>query len=183
MLRSSDLLLPLVLVVVLQAGQQLSGINAVFYYSSSVFQTAGLDPRQAQYATLGCGFINFMTSCLALKLVNMSPRRTLMLTSISMAVLSMSLLALSIFTIVSLLTCFQAIQAAFGICVCHGDPLCSFHEELKTLELFQKSLPWMAFVAVGSVLVYVLFYGFGLGPIPFFIGSGKLKTLSSSFYL
>lgn len=180
MLRSSDLVLPLVLVVVLQAGQQLSGINAVFYYSSTVFRTAGLDPRQAQYATLGCGFINFMTSCLALKLVNMSPRRTLMLTSISMAVLSMSLLALSIFTIVSLLTC---IQALFGIFASYGDPLSPFYGKLNTLELFQKSLPWMAFVAVGSVLVYVLFYGFGLGPIPFFIGSGKLKTSSSYFQL
>lgn len=31
----------------------------------------------------------------------------------------------------------------------------------------------MPYVAIASVLLYVLAYGLGMGPIPYFIGSGK----------
>lgn len=132
-LRSPELLLPVVLVVTLCGGQQFSGINAVFYYSSSVFQTAGLTTTQSQYATLGCGAINFATSVLAVPLVNGSGRRPLMMLSTTSAVVFLSLLGTSILTI-----------------------------DVYT---------WMPYVATVSVLAYVLVYGLGMGPIPYFIGS------------
>ncbi|XP_051555018.1 solute carrier family 2, facilitated glucose transporter member 2-like isoform X3 [Myxocyprinus asiaticus] len=38
--------------------QQFSGINAIFYYSTSIFQTAGVG--QPVYATIGVGVINIV---------------------------------------------------------------------------------------------------------------------------
>lgn len=47
---------PLLIAVVLQLSQQLSGINAVFYYSTSIFEKAGV--QQPVYATIGSGIVN-----------------------------------------------------------------------------------------------------------------------------
>lgn len=100
-LRAPELVLPLVLVCALQAGQQLSGINAVFYYSNSVFRTAGLDDVQTQYATLGCGCVNLATALLSVSFVNGCGRRVLMLLSSLSACFCLTLLGTSIITIVS----------------------------------------------------------------------------------
>ncbi|TNN36759.1 Solute carrier family 2, facilitated glucose transporter member 1 [Liparis tanakae] len=47
---------PLLIAVVLQLSQQLSGINAVFYYSTRIFEKAGVE--QPVYATIGAGVVN-----------------------------------------------------------------------------------------------------------------------------
>ena len=41
LIRSPTLRLPLVIAIVMQLSQQLSGINAVFYYSTNLFMTTG----------------------------------------------------------------------------------------------------------------------------------------------
>jgi len=35
-------------------------------------------------------------------------------------------------------------------------------------------MSWMPYFCIFAVLTYVFCYGFGLGPIPYFIGSGRL---------
>nr|XP_021490697.1 solute carrier family 2, facilitated glucose transporter member 1 isoform X2 [Meriones unguiculatus] len=54
--RSSAYHQPILIAVVLQLSQQLSGINAVFYYSTSIFEKAGV--QQPVYATIGSGIVN-----------------------------------------------------------------------------------------------------------------------------
>uniref|UniRef100_A0A8C0QQH2 Solute carrier family 2, facilitated glucose transporter member 1 n=1 Tax=Chelonoidis abingdonii TaxID=106734 RepID=A0A8C0QQH2_CHEAB len=51
---------PILIAIVLQLSQQLSGINAVFYYSTSIFEKSGVE--QPVYATIGSGVVN---TCLA----------------------------------------------------------------------------------------------------------------------
>lgn len=48
---------PLIIGIVMQLSQQLSGINAVFYYSTSLFTSAGLSEESAKFATIGIGVI------------------------------------------------------------------------------------------------------------------------------
>uniref|UniRef100_A0A1L8DF70 Putative sugar transporter n=2 Tax=Nyssomyia neivai TaxID=330878 RepID=A0A1L8DF70_9DIPT len=70
------LLLPIVLVCALQGGQQLSGVNAVFYYSVSIFESAGLSSTNAKWANLGAGCLNLTTAFftpLLMKYVNRRP--------------------------------------------------------------------------------------------------------------
>lgn len=62
-LTDKQLLLPIILVCALLGGQQLSGINAVFYYSVEIFKKIGLSETNAKYANLGAGVVNLMVAC------------------------------------------------------------------------------------------------------------------------
>ncbi|XP_012582167.1 PREDICTED: solute carrier family 2, facilitated glucose transporter member 4 isoform X2 [Condylura cristata] len=66
---------PLIIAIVLQLSQQLSGINAVFYYSTSIFETAGVG--QPAYATIGAGVVNTVFTLASVFLVERAGRRTL----------------------------------------------------------------------------------------------------------
>ncbi|XP_039193839.1 solute carrier family 2, facilitated glucose transporter member 4 isoform X1 [Crotalus tigris] len=66
---------PLLIAVVLQLSQQLSGINAVFYYSTDILTKAGLE--QPIYATIGTGVVNTIFTIISVFLVERAGRRTL----------------------------------------------------------------------------------------------------------
>ncbi|CAN9513698.1 unnamed protein product [Ophioblennius macclurei] len=66
---------PLIIAIVLQLSQQLSGINAVFYYSTTIFRTAGV--TEPIYATIGAGVVNTVFTVVSLFLVERAGRRTL----------------------------------------------------------------------------------------------------------
>lgn len=54
--RVSSYRQPIIISIVLQLSQQLSGINAVFYYSTGIFKDAGV--QEPIYATIGAGVVN-----------------------------------------------------------------------------------------------------------------------------
>jgi MFS transporter, SP family, solute carrier family 2 (facilitated glucose transporter), member 1 len=51
---------PLLIAMVVMVAQQLSGINAVIFFSTDIFRKANLDEAQSQYATLGETLISFL---------------------------------------------------------------------------------------------------------------------------
>ncbi|KAM5141594.1 solute carrier family 2, facilitated glucose transporter member 3-like [Mantella aurantiaca] len=71
---------PIIIAIVLQLSQQLSGINAVFYYSTSIFRGAGI-PNPI-YATIGAGIVNVVFTVVSLLVVERAGRRTLHLTGL-----------------------------------------------------------------------------------------------------
>ncbi|XP_077474071.1 solute carrier family 2, facilitated glucose transporter member 1-like [Stigmatopora argus] len=71
---------PLLVAVMLQLSQQLSGINAVFYYSTGIFTRAGVS--QPVYATIGAGFVNTAFTVVSLFVVERIGRRPLHLTGL-----------------------------------------------------------------------------------------------------
>ncbi|XP_037129179.1 solute carrier family 2, facilitated glucose transporter member 3 [Syngnathus acus] len=73
--RSHNYRQPIIIAIVLQLSQQLSGINAVFYYSTGIFATAGV--TQPIYATIGAGVVNTVFTVVSLFLVEKAGRRTL----------------------------------------------------------------------------------------------------------
>ncbi|XP_059194709.1 solute carrier family 2, facilitated glucose transporter member 3 [Centropristis striata] len=73
--RSRNYRQPIIIAIVLQLSQQLSGINAVFYYSTGIFETAGV--TQPIYATIGAGVVNTVFTVVSLFLVERAGRRTL----------------------------------------------------------------------------------------------------------
>ncbi|KAK6478001.1 solute carrier family 2 [Huso huso] len=66
---------PIIIAMVLQLSQQLSGVNAIFYYSSSIFEKAGVE--SPVYATIGAGAVNTAFTVVSLFLVERTGRRTL----------------------------------------------------------------------------------------------------------
>ncbi|KAK9885926.1 hypothetical protein WA026_013804 [Henosepilachna vigintioctopunctata] len=74
---SPTLRAPLVIGVVMQLSQQLSGINAVFYYSTSLFSSSGLTEESAKFATIGIGCIMVCMTLVSIPLMDRTGRRTL----------------------------------------------------------------------------------------------------------
>uniref|UniRef100_A0A182P8V1 Major facilitator superfamily (MFS) profile domain-containing protein n=1 Tax=Anopheles epiroticus TaxID=199890 RepID=A0A182P8V1_9DIPT len=132
-LTDRTLLLPLVLVCALQGGQQLSGINAVFFYSVSIFESVGLSSTDAKFANLGAGCLNLFVAFFSPILMAKFNRRFLALTSCAMC-------------------------ALFLFC-------------LTFIVFFIDDVEWFSYASIVAILLYILFYQIGLGPIPYFIGS------------
>ncbi|XP_029349197.1 solute carrier family 2, facilitated glucose transporter member 2 isoform X2 [Echeneis naucrates] len=63
--------------LMMHLSQQLSGINAIFYYSTAIFTMAGV--AQPVYATIGVGAINTIFTMVSVALVDKAGRRTLTL--------------------------------------------------------------------------------------------------------
>lgn len=80
-LSDSALLLPIILVCASQGGQQLSGVNAVFYYSVDIFMKAGLSAPNAKWANFGAGLLNLATSFTGPKIMEKCNRRPIFLYS------------------------------------------------------------------------------------------------------
>lgn len=73
--RNSAYRQPIIIAIILQLSQQLSGINAVIYYSTEIFRYAGI--TEAVYATIGVGAVNTLFTVISLFLVERAGRRTL----------------------------------------------------------------------------------------------------------
>ncbi|XP_056277402.1 solute carrier family 2, facilitated glucose transporter member 1-like [Pseudoliparis swirei] len=85
---------PLLIAVMLQLSQQLSGINAVFYYSTGIFKSAGV--KQPIYATIGAGVVNTVFTIVSLFLVEKAGRRTLHLVGLGGMAISALLMTISL---------------------------------------------------------------------------------------
>uniref|UniRef100_A0A2I3GMF8 Major facilitator superfamily (MFS) profile domain-containing protein n=1 Tax=Nomascus leucogenys TaxID=61853 RepID=A0A2I3GMF8_NOMLE len=69
-----ELFRPIIISIVLQLSRQLSGINAVFYYSTGIFKDAGV--QEPIYDTIGAGVFNTVFT-VSLFLLERAGRRTL----------------------------------------------------------------------------------------------------------
>lgn len=64
--------------LVLHATQQLSGINAVFFYSAGIFKDAGISSDNIQYAILSTGLVNVLTTIVCVPLIDKLGRKPLL---------------------------------------------------------------------------------------------------------
>lgn len=100
-LKDPGLKLPLFLICLIQFGQQMSGINVVFYYSNSIFLNAGLGDTGAELATLGTGVANIIMALVSVPVMSSLNRRGVLLTSIYSCFGCLIILCISILLIVS----------------------------------------------------------------------------------
>lgn len=100
-LKEPTVRLPLFLVCLMQAGQQLSGINAIFYYSNSIFLEAGLGITGAQYATLGTGVANILMAIISVPIMSFFSRRNVLFMSCYLCAECLTVLCIFIILIVS----------------------------------------------------------------------------------
>ncbi|CAF4499288.1 unnamed protein product [Rotaria socialis] len=78
-LRLNEFRWPLITSLVLNGIQQLSGINAVFFYSGDMFSVAGLREEKVFWGILATGVINLIATIVALKLIEILGRRPLII--------------------------------------------------------------------------------------------------------
>ncbi|CAG11687.1 unnamed protein product, partial [Tetraodon nigroviridis] len=160
--RSPSFRQPLLIAIMLQLSQQLSGINAVFYYSTGIFESAGV--KQPIYATIGAGVVNTVFTIVSLFLVEKAGRRTLHLLglggmAVSALVMTVSLLVGSVLSQPPL----QSSELGLKLILLLGS------QQKNTHRYNQKHIPAMSYVAISAVMLFVAMFELGPGPIPWFI--------------
>lgn len=95
--RKSYLRTPLLIAVVMQLSQQLSGIIAVLNYSTSIFQSVGLAETDAQYATLGTSGAIVVMTIVSVLFMDRIGRRPLHLGGLTGCLVSMIMITVAFF--------------------------------------------------------------------------------------
>merc|ERR1712088_889590 len=98
MLMDPALRSPLIIAMMMMLAQQLSGINAAIFFSTSIFTSAGLTEKGAQSATLGMGGMNVAMTFVSLALIEKAGRKVLMLSGLSLMICMTILLLASLLT-------------------------------------------------------------------------------------
>ena len=88
---------PLVLAFLMAFFNQLSGINAFLYYSSRIFQEAGLGESTALLSSIGIGVVNLIFTLLGVFLIDKLGRKLLMYIGSLGYIVSLSLVAMAFF--------------------------------------------------------------------------------------
>jgi MFS transporter, SP family, arabinose:H+ symporter len=78
---------PLIIAVILMAVSQFSGINAIMYYSTKIFTTAGVGVKDSFSASVLVGLVNLVFTFVAIALVDKAGRRALLLVGLTLQVI------------------------------------------------------------------------------------------------
>ncbi|KFQ22426.1 Solute carrier family 2, facilitated glucose transporter member 5, partial [Merops nubicus] len=167
----------LISIIVMMMGQQLSGVNAVFYYAERIFQSAGVDKNNVQYVTVSIGGINVIMTLLAVFIVESLGRRVLLLAGFGLCCVSCAVLtlALNLQTTVSWMS-YLSIVCVVVYIVGHAIGASPIPFVMITEMFLQSSRPaafmvggsvhWLCNFTVGFVFLYM---EAGLGPYSFLI--------------
>ena len=88
---------PVMLAMLFAIFNQVSGINAIIYYSPRIFEMTGLARNSSLLSTAGLGVVNFVFTLLAMNFIDKIGRRTLMLVGSFGLILTLALVAWSFY--------------------------------------------------------------------------------------
>ncbi|XP_062822197.1 solute carrier family 2, facilitated glucose transporter member 11 isoform X1 [Anolis carolinensis] len=173
-------------IVLLTCGQQLSGINAIYFYVGSVFEQAGIPKEKIPYATLGTGACECLTALTCGFLVESMGRRALILGGYTLMTVWCGLMTVSLTFQVPYLsmTCLFAFILSFGL----GPGGVT---NILTMELFTQearpaaymiagSVSWISFFTIGMLFPFIVG---GLGPFCFLVFLGVCGLVSLFLFL
>ncbi|KAJ0036876.1 hypothetical protein NQD34_005553 [Periophthalmus magnuspinnatus] len=138
----------LISIVVMNMGQQLSGVNAIYYYADSIYATAGVKPNDIQYVTVGTGAVNVFMTIAAVKATG---RRLLMLSGFGICCAACVLLTVAL-NFQDSVTWMPYISISCVIIYVIGHAIGpSPIPYVVTTEMFRQSARPAAFMVAGSV--------------------------------
>jgi sugar porter (SP) family MFS transporter len=89
---------PITLAILFAVFNQVSGINAIIYYSPRIFEMTGLGRHSSLLSTVGIGGVNFLFTALAINFIDRLGRKPLMLIGSLGLILSLGFVAYAFFT-------------------------------------------------------------------------------------
>ena len=89
---------PVTLAILFAVFNQVSGINAIIYYSPRIFEMAGLGTHTSLLSTVGIGIVNFTFTLLAIGFIDKIGRKTLMLIGSVGLIVSLGLVSRTFYT-------------------------------------------------------------------------------------
>lgn len=147
-LRERRYALPLTVSIGLLLLQQLSGVNGILFYSTSIFESAGISSGNA--ASLGLSAVQVVMTGVSAWLIEKAGRRLLLMVS----------------------------SGGMGICLF----LCGLAFYLKKHFSGTSQLEtFFSVLALTSLLVYIVAFSLGIGPIPWIIMSEILPSNVKGF--
>jgi len=90
---------PVMLAILFAVFNQVSGINAIIYYSPRIFEMTGLARGSSLLSTVGLGIINFTFTLLAMNFIDRIGRRTLMLIGSVGLILTLGMVSYSFYAV------------------------------------------------------------------------------------
>uniref|UniRef100_A0A8D3CF71 Solute carrier family 2, facilitated glucose transporter member 5 n=1 Tax=Scophthalmus maximus TaxID=52904 RepID=A0A8D3CF71_SCOMX len=169
----------LVSIIVMNMGQQLSGVNAIYYYADNIYASAGVKQNDIQYVTVGTGAVNVFMTVAAVFIVEASGRRLLLLCGFGICCGACVLLTVAL-NLQGNVTWMPYISITCVIVYVIGHAIGpSPIPYVVTTEMFRQSARPAAFMVAGSVhwlsnftvgLVFP-FLERGLGPYSFILFS------------
>ncbi len=131
---------PILLAVTIAAFNQLSGINAVLYYSRRIFESAGFGESASLLSSVGLGLINLVFTVAALAVIDHVGRKKLMIVGSLGYILSLGVTAFTFYTQSSL------VEGSEGV----------------ISRQITESGGWIVFL---SLLVFIASHAFGQGAV------------------
>ncbi|KTG04899.1 hypothetical protein cypCar_00003773 [Cyprinus carpio] len=150
--RNSAYRQPIIIAIVLQLSQQLSGINAVIYYSTEIFRNAGI--TEPVFATIGVGAVNTLFTVISLFLVERAGRRTLHMIGLAGMAVCTLLMTISLGLVDSARKAAESTANVTAI----SDPASA-----------GQGTSAISILAILAVFGFVASFEMGPGPIPWFI--------------
>ncbi|KAM3824330.1 solute carrier family 2, facilitated glucose transporter member 5-like isoform 3-T4 [Vipera latastei] len=86
----------LISIVVMMMGQQLSGVNAVYYYADRIYSNAGIAESRVQFVTVGTGAVNVVMTIVAVFIVEALGRRVLLLAGFGICCVACGVLTIAL---------------------------------------------------------------------------------------
>ncbi|KAJ3586726.1 hypothetical protein NHX12_013120 [Muraenolepis orangiensis] len=179
LLSQGSLRWQLISVIVMNMGQQLSGVNAIYYYADSIYGSAGVQERHIQFVTVGTGAVNVFMTIAAVFIVEAAGRRLLLLIGFGVCCVACVLLTIAL-KLQESVSWMPYISIACVIIYVMGHAIGpSPIPYVVTTEMFRQSSRPAAFMVAGSVhwlcnftvgLVFP-FLERGLGPYSFVLFS------------
>nr|XP_060640780.1 solute carrier family 2, facilitated glucose transporter member 11-like isoform X1 [Anolis sagrei ordinatus]XP_060640781.1 solute carrier family 2, facilitated glucose transporter member 11-like isoform X1 [Anolis sagrei ordinatus] len=173
-------------IIFLTCGQQLSGINAIYFYTGSIFEEAGIPKEKIPYVTLGTGACECLTALTCGLLIELMGRRALILGGYSLMTLWCGLMTLALTFQVPYLSmaCLFAFILSFGL----GPGGVT---NILTMELFTQnarpaaymiagSVSWISFFTIGMLFPFIVR---GLGPYCFLVFLGECGMVALFLFL
>ncbi|MBN3307349.1 GTR5 protein, partial [Amia calva] len=169
----------LVSVVAMNMGQQLSGVNAIYYYADSIYGSAGVQEGNIQFVTVGTGSVNVVMTVIAVFIVEKLGRKLLLLSGFGICCVACAVLTVALRFQESVEWMpYLSIACVIIYVIGHAIGPSSIPYVITT-EMFRQASRPAAFVIAGSVhwlsnftvgLVFP-FLEKGLGPYSFIIFS------------
>ena len=143
------LLKPLVVGVMMMIFQQLSGVNAIMFYSTNIFLEAGV--QNSSLVSILVGLAQFLATAVACLIVDKAGRRILLLIGgFGMCV------------------CNTGLGLYYDL-----KKNTNSTSEAKGLESVQHSIPLehITWLAIGSAILFIVLFSLGWGPLPWLLMS------------
>lgn len=146
-----------ILLCMIHIGQQMSGVNAIFYYSTKMFENVGFSEHMSQMGSIAIGTLNVIIALIALPVLNTFKNKTLLVSSLLFSAIFLTSLTVTI----HLMDQYQGMASASIVCV------------MAYILAYGLGLGPIAYM-IGAEL-------FESGPAPFAMALGSLLNWTFNF--